>query len=421
MLTLGLMALGTAASVLLRSWSLTGWAYADWVAASATTRESLVFALPLAAAVAAWTSGRYLSTRSILCPSSASRSGREVVVAQLGLLGGAASLGWLAGNAPLLVWTAVNARAGGPDLLVMAGALTVLLAATAFGYLVGCVLPRFASITVAAASTLLGILAVDVWGPVLAPVRLATPAAGQVENATVAVFRLLLLASVVAVLVAAAGRAVRERSVVRRATTYAGVGLLLVPLAIGVVARESAPAAVQREPSPPARCTSVQGTPVCVHAAKAHLLDDLAGAVDRVLTAASAPPGALGPAVVDDALGVQPDPATTTLSLQTDQPDWVGWAAGDLAGRLAGVPACGRRGDAYGDAAGPAQDQLSTSVAFARWIATAAGYTAPQLEGAPSSEAAARLQRLPDATVLGLLRGHGAQLRQCNLPSSAIR
>ncbi|WP_392425400.1 hypothetical protein [Barrientosiimonas humi] len=418
---LAVLAGGVAAVVLLRTWSLMTWAYSDWIATSATTRESLVLALPWAAAVAAWTAGRYLSPRNIMCPPSATRSGRPVAVAQLGLLSLAAVVGWLMGCAPLLVWTARHARAGGPDLLVIAGAALVLLAALAFGYLLGCLLPRVASVTVAASVTLLGILAVDVWGPAVAPVRLATPAAGLIESGPVTVFRLLFFASVVALFAAAASHAVSERSVVRRATTYAGVALILVPLLIGGIARQSAPAAVQRESSPAARCTTVQGTPVCVHAAKAAILAPLAEVVDRVLTAADAPAGALGAGVADDALGVPRDPATTVLSLQTDQSDWDGWAAGDLAAQLAGLPACDRRGDVYGEAVGPAQDARATSVGFARWIAEAAGFAPPQLDGSPDSGMSAKLQRLQASSVLALLRRDGERLRECRLPSSAIR
>lgn len=300
---LGIVSVGVAVLVLLSSIPLAGWAYADWVAVSATTREALVYAGPWLAGWSAWTAGRYLGPRSLLCPSSAVRSGTPVVTSQLTLLSGAALTGYLLGLAPVLVSTMVRADAGSLNWLVLAGSAAVLMTFGALGYLIGCATPRAASGVIAVVIAFAAILLVDSWGPAVAPLRLSTPAAGQYENGVVAAFRAIFFAALALALAVSASRLVADRSTVRRASTFLGLLILVPPLLFGMVARSTAQPAVLKEAHPAARCTSVHSTPVCVHPAKAALLNPLADTVNRVMGSVSYQPAVPVTGVYDAALG----------------------------------------------------------------------------------------------------------------------
>ncbi len=419
---LGVISGGVAILILLSSIPLTGWAYADWVAVSATTREALVYAGPWLAGWSAWTAGRYLGPRSLLCPPSAARSGLPVVASQLILLSVAALTGFLLGLAPVLVSTTVRAEAGSLDWLVVAGSAAVLLSFGALGYLIGCATPRAASVVIAVFVTFAAILLVDSWGPAVAPLRLSTPAAGQYENGVVAVFRAVFFAALAVVLTISASRLVADRSSVRQASSFLGLLILVPPLLLGMVARSTAQGSVLKEAQPAQSCTSVHNIPVCVHAAKAALLPSLAETVDRVMGSVNYQPAVPVTGVFDAALGRAGRTDAVVLDLQTGGgQDWTAWAAGDLAGYLAGYPACAHRGEFSGDQVSPALDQTAVSIAFSSWIASSAHFAPPQLNADPSSaEIIARLQQLPTGQAQALYHRFAPQLAACQLPSSAL-
>lgn len=407
------------------SYSLMQWAYADWVAVSGTSREALVYAAPFSAGLAAWVAGRYLRPRSVMCPPSSARSGMPVVVAQLRLLCAAALIGWCAGLVPLLVFTASRATYGGPDVLVILGSAAVLVSFVTSGYLIGCVAPRAVSIIASVTLAFTAILLVDTWGLAVAPLRLATPAAGQYETGALAAFRVLFFLVLSIFVVASAARIVLDRSTSRDASAFAGLLLLVPPLILGGVAKATAPVSVAREAGTVPRCAMTHHIRVCVHPAKSVLLEPLTQTVDQVLRSVDYAPALPVTAVIDGSLrsstSVSGRAGITFLDLQTDPGyDWRSWAAGDLALYLSGGVSC-RRGDIYGDQVGPALDKSDVSEAFARWIARSAGYDTPQIGSRDSSGVTEKLTSLPPEKIRALYHQYSSQIAACELPSSAIK
>lgn len=418
---LAVVGVGVAACVLVSALPLTRWAYADWVAVSATTREALVYAGPWLSAWCAWVAGRYLGPRSLLCPPSAVRSGRGIVGPQLCCLVAAAAAGYLVGLAPMFGWTTRHATYGSLDLLVFAGSVAVLLLFAALGYVVGCGAPRMLSVVVAVVLAYAVILAADTCGSVVAPLRLTLPVAGQHESGVVALFRVALFVALGAALVVVAQQWVVDRAVVRSPASIMVVGILVVPLAVGGVVRAADPAAVSDASVPPATCTRTPEVEVCVHTAKASLLQPLAATVDRLLGTVGDRPALPISVVRDAALGRDQSAGVVVLDLQTDDSDWRQWAAGDIAGYLAGLQICQRRGDLSGDAVDPALDHQSVADGFARWMASTVGFDPPQLgrDGAGASVADA-LRAMPTGQAASLYGRLSPQLATCTAVSSDL-
>ncbi|GEM_PF-1020852 len=418
---LAAVSLGLSVLAMINSLPLARWAYADWVAVSAATRESLLYGGPWFAAWGAWVAGRYLGPRSLLCPPSAARSGPRVVRAQLTLLGVAAACGHLLGLLPVLTWTAIQARTGALNPLVLLGSIAVLLAFGALGYLIGCGLPRTASVLGAVVASFGVILMVDTWGPALAPLRLSTPAAGFYETAVVAGFRVAFFAVCALALSAASAQLVAERSVVFNTWALGGLLTLTAPLALGFVAKSTAPLAVQREANPVPVCSSAGPIDVCVHPAKVDLLAALDGMVDNVMATVDHRPAVPVAGLYDSSLDREQLPNNfVLLNIEASDQQWLDWAAGDLASQLAGQPACLHRGDAFGDDVAPLLDHMAVSEAFASWIARNAGFMAPQFDVRGSSPQTLRLEQLPTDQVQSLYHLSAAEIASCRLPSSAI-
>jgi|JI8StandDraft_1071087.scaffolds.fasta_scaffold01613_2 hypothetical protein len=413
--------LGTAVLVALSAWPLTTWAYGDWVALSATTRESLVYAGPWAAGWCAWTAGRYLGPRSLLCSPAASSSGTPVVRAHLAWLCGAAVTGHVLGLLPVIVSTAGRATAGGLDWLVALGSTGVLLTFCALGYLTGCVIPRVASVIAAVVITFVLILFVDTWGLALAPLWLSTPAAGQQEAPVVAAFRAVFYLGFAVILAITAGRWVADRATVRGPATYATLTLLMLPVLVGATARNAAPPALRAESNPSAVCTEVQGVSVCLHRAKAALLSPLADDVNAILSTVDGKPAVPLTHIVDASLRPAPEPGLVSLELQTEQSDWQDWAAGDVAGYLTGRPACSPQGDLTGGDVDTGQGRTAVSLAFATWIARTAGFNPPQLAAdqgvAPTPN---NLDARSEREVAALYHEHSTELATCTLTPDAL-
>lgn len=419
---LTVMALGVCAALVVGTFPLTSWAYGDWTAVSASSREALVYAGPWAASWCAWVSGRYLGPRSMLCLPSSVRSGQPIVRAHARVLAGAVVTGYVAGLVPVLWVTGQRASSGSLDWTVVAGSVAVLLAFCAGGYLIGCALPRAASVIVAATASFTVILMVDTWGPVVAPLRLTTTSAGTYETGVVSSFRIVLFSALALALVTAAAKVVGDRTTVRTASNYTGLTIVLVPLMLAAAARATSPDAVLREDLPPASCTRVDSLPVCVHSAKAALLPALATAVDRVLAVVDRKPAVPLTGVFDAALGPQAPADSLILDLQTQDQNWESWAAADLAGYISGQQACNQRGNTSGDSAETATDQFAVSDGITAWLSKTAGYTAPQLNRSPVSDSvAATLEQQSPGEVRRLYQRFAPQIATCELSSSVLR
>ena len=419
-LVLTAMAAGVLALTVLGTFSVTSWAYADWTAVSAVTRESQVYTGPWVAAWCAWIAGRYLGPRSMLCLPSAARSGARIVTAHAGVITAGALAGFAAGLAPVLWSTGQRATYGSLDWLVLAGSVAVLLMFCSVGYLIGCALPRAASVIVAATAAFAIILFAETWGPAVAPLRLSTPSVGLYETGTVAAFRVVFFTALALALVVASARIVADRTTTRSVGNYVGLAVLVVPLLLGGVARAAGPDAVVREARPPASCTRAGSVPVCVHTAKATLLPALATAVDKVLTSVDDKPAVPLTGVSDAALGRTTAPDVLVMDLQTDDGNWAGWAAADVAGYISGQQACNQRGDASGDAAEAAIDQADVSFGITAWLTQAAGYTAPLNRSETADQVADTFTRLPTIQARQLYERFAPQIAACQLSSSAL-
>lgn len=419
---LTVMAGGVLALTVLGTFSVTSRAYADWTAVSALTRESQVYTGPWVAAWCAWIAGRYLGPRSMLCLPSAARSGTRIVTAHAVVITAGVLAGFAAGLAPVLWSTGHRATYGSLDWLVLGGSVAVLLTFCSVGYLIGCALPRAASVIAAATAAFAIILLAETWGPVVTPLRLGYPTSvGLYETGTVAAFRIVFFTVLACALVVAAARIVADRTITRSVGNYVGLAVLVVPLLLGGVARAAGPDAVVREARPPASCTRAGSVPTCVHPAKAVLLPALATAVDRVLASVDDKPAVPLTGVSDEALGRTPGPDVLVLDLQTDDENWTGWAAADVAGYISGQQACNQRGDISGEVAEAAIDQHDVSDGITAWLTQAAGYTAPQSSRSETADHVAdTFTRLPPIQARQLYQRFAPQIAACQLSSSAL-
>lgn len=410
---------GVIGCVLLHTASYFNWPYGDWAAVSAETHQGLTLAGPWLAGCCAWTAALFTVDRGILCSGSATRSGFQLVRAQLQVLCGWAVVGYLVGLAPLLTVTTLKADAGALNLLVFADSIAALLAFGCFGYLVGCILPISLASVVAVIVSFAVVLWSDPLGPV-APVWTFGVVAGQYENPVVAVFRLVFFILVVVCCVAASAWWVRERTLPLTAVPVAGLLLLVFPLALGAVAVHRSPPLVLHEANPPSTCSHTGEVKVCVHAAKAALLAPLTDSVNDIRAA-------LGPAnlptarVLDAVLWVDPSPpATVVLQLQAQQPEgWRNAAVQDMAWQLSGAAACSAN---YGAITSADQlDAAAMSDGVSIWLASEAGATGSGLTTEPSAVMVAqRLEQLPVQEVRSLLVRWHSQLMTCTAHSTLL-
>lgn len=414
-----LLVAGVAGSALLQTADYWNWPYGDWVAASAETRQSLILAGPWLAGCCAWTAARFTTNRGILCPASAPRSGFPLVKAQLRVLIGWAVIGYLAGLAPVLIFTALKAEAGSLNWLVLAGSLAALSAFACFGFLLGCILP----LTLAALSAVLFSYATMLWPEPLEPVAPIFDygvGAGYEENVGVAVFRLFFFLLVAACCIAASSWWLRQRTSPMTLASLSGVLLLGLPVILGAAAVQQSPVLIRHEANPPAQCQFTDGVEVCIHAAKAVLLDDVVDSVDRIHTAWGAEEFPIAK-VLDSTLWIQPSPpGITVLDLQTENRSKLrDFAVQQLAWELSGSGNCASNYETVTD---PDQlDAAAMSGAASMWLATQAGVSNPDLFGNPDVLAIAqRLEQMPPAEVRELLQRLRPKLTQCTAHSTDI-
>lgn len=414
-----LLVAGVAGSALLHTAGYWNWPYGDWVAASAETRQALTLAGPWLAGCCAWTAARFTTSRGILCPGSAPRSGFPLVKAQLRVLVGWAVVGYLAGLAPVMISTVLKAEVGSLNWLVLAGSLAALSAFACLGYLLGCIL----QLSLAAFLAVIVSFAVMLWpeplGPV-APIWEFGVVAGLEENPGVAVFRLLFFLVVSACCIAASTWWLRERTSPMTLVPLSGVLLLGVPLILGAVAADRSPDVVRHEVDPASRCQLADGVEVSVHAAKSVLLADLVDSVEAIRSAWG-PEGFPTARVLDSVLWIAPSPpGVVVLDLQTQDPGgWRDAAVQDLAWELSGAGACAVNYESITD---PEQlDASAMSGAVGMWLATQAGALGPGLSGDPEVLAIAqRLEQLPPVEVQGLLARLQPELARCTARSTEL-
>ncbi|MGI8577530.1 MAG: hypothetical protein ACR2KG_06330 [Nocardioidaceae bacterium] len=388
------------------------WAYADWTAASAETRESLPFAGPWAAGVAAWVAARFASRRSIICPLLAPRRGLPLVRAHLSILAGWGLVGYFGGLAPVLTTTALGATWGHPDWLVLLASSAALVGFMGLGYLTGCLLPLAAAVPTAAAISFFAVINTGDMGTVTGPFYPFGVEAGLREPGVVMVFRVLFFVAAVVLTGAASAWWMRESTASYTTPALLGVVLVVLPLPlIGFLANRQSPPLVEHDYSQ-ATCERVDGVDVCVHPARAVMLGPLTRAVEKVSRA-------IGPArpytrVLDATLWPQPRPDEIVLQLQAqDRNGWTTSAVQDMVDQIANVSVCAAQAQTN-PSRSPLAEQAAVSGAVGIWLDHEVGVAGDNIGGWPESVTlAARLEAKPANEVRAALVKALPSIRAC--------
>lgn len=420
----GVVVAAVAASTSLHVWPLFTWPTAEWVRVCAAFHESLVLAGPVLAGCAAWVAGMFTSRSSLMCPASAPRSGPPLVIRQLGVLCGAAMVGYALPLTPLVASTALRATADGPHVLVMASGVAGLLIFAPAGYLIGTALPRWAGILTAVVVSFAFVLSTGLIGReavAITPVWLTgLPAPGLEVNPILSTFRVFFFLVLAASCVIAAARWVSGRSPATLHTSLVGVSVLILPavLALPALARPVEP--LKTVEDPPQVCTSADGVDVCVHQARAHVLEPLTNAVADTMRTAGLSGSPLVNEVHDAALWS--DDGTRgriILHLQLhDRQRWLDRAALDVAGEVSGARHCHRLRRDTVDMTGAMPDEYVVSEAVARWVWAEAGYAGFTVQGGTPvtvHETLNHLTHLDGDRVRDWIAAHHSDLFNCDL------
>ena len=406
--TLLALFLGTAALVFAHAHPLTGWAYADWAAASAEARQSLALAGVWAAGCAAWAASLHATPASATCPVSAVRNGAPLVRSQGSLLIGAAALGQVLGLAPLYLWCAIHTTYEA-DLrpFVIASGFAALIAFVGFGYLCGVLLPRLLATPAATVLTFGAIAFTDPGGSPLAPVWPFDVAAGLAEPRSVAILRVAFFLTTATLSLLASARWLKDRRTTP--STLAPAVAMLLPLVVVVLLTgANAPTLVHRDSEAQPRCTVVGVSQVCLHPARADLLPDVADLVRGMTDVVG--PEAPAPARIYDATSPLPG-ASKGLALQLQYEDrerWPAFVALDLASFLIGTADC--EPDSTGSGSSPG-DVSSAAVV---WLASQVDSDAAAIAiTGPAGGLTSRLLQADPNSVASLLRRSLRDLRAC--------
>lgn len=316
-----------------------------WVTVSASVREGLFVAGPVAGLTALVVASRFNTPRSIILPVSATRAGSSSVRRHLTVLTASAAVAYTLGQLPGFATALEESTYGGPDLLVIASAYPVLAAYVAIGYLIGTLLPGWkggvAGLTLMGLMSVLGGITGSRWWAVAPVWTYGLTRAGFHDSRPLTLFRLLFF-TLLALAVARVGAGVVTH---RRAPTRRLAGLTLRYLSpvllIALIAGLRAPAIQYREPDPVRVCGQVSETTVCVHAAHRDLLPSLLAVAEDALDVAGTDLSRDLGEILDQSLLPTSDAnrASIVLLLSSDKELREG-AAIRLSGWLARVDAC---------------------------------------------------------------------------------
>jgi hypothetical protein len=412
---LALTTCGTAVLVAAHGSSIIGWAYGDWTAASAETRQGVTFAGPWAAGCAAWAAATYTSSRSVVCPLLAKRRGFPLALSQLSLLWFSGIAGHVSGMAPLVILTLVRAKAGHANLLVVVGSLCVLMALMAGGYLIGSCLPRVLATPAAAVVSFLFVVMSGANGTPTAPVWPFGVIAGLEENPVVAAFRVGFFGAAAALMAAGAGWWLRERTLAVTVPALAGLLALLAPLpAMALLANRGGPDLVREEAHVQGTCQQAARFEVCVHPARVQMLPALSSGAEALSKA-------LGPApvpysrVIDAMLWPAPAPDDIVLQLQdSDREGWLAAAVQDMSSELSGARSCGSAATSTSPGVHSRSPGQVVAEALGIWLARQAGTDEAQVSPAQDSAMlAAHLDEVSTPRVQRAISSSLARIRAC--------
>lgn len=263
------------------------WPYLHWSSTSTQWHQQFTWAAPAAASAAALWAVRMNRVDRLWVQPQAHRMGAAVVVRQLGMLCawlvGAYSLGMM----PLTITTVGSP--GSPDLLAMASGPLAMAAAVAIGYAIGTMAGSLVAVPVVAIVVFL-IEWITAYGAedvvAIAPKFSLDPMPGQVEPTPLAVFRLVLFATVAGVCGALVATVLRWRAQGRSnpLLSAGAVGMCAAPvLALGAIGLADRPVMYEVRDSGPPVCETVHGIDYCVHPDNQRRLDGMIQAFDEVI------------------------------------------------------------------------------------------------------------------------------------------
>lgn len=366
---------GTAALTALHSWQISGWAYGDLAAATAEFRQALLVAGIFVAGVAALVGGGISRPTLAFASAGSMRRGWPLVRAHVSFLFLTAALGMTAGLTPTLVAVLSSSSYGSLGWATIISGYAGLLFYLSAGYLVGCLLPQY----VAVPMTVLGAyLLLIVMPPILSPVFTFDVISGQQVPPGATLVRILFFSVASALFVGAACAWLRRRSPSESRSAVAAVAVLVLPLLIVVwSARSYDTPLVEFDDAAPV-CEEAQGLSVCVHPARATLLQPWFAEMTRVWEAFGTT-NISPPSVVDATLGVSSDGVIPIQLQGHDRDRWLESAVVDVVSRLTGVDACIESGV-------PDQRALDTSGAAGAWVLEQVGADPNLLFQSPQSQ-----------------------------------
>lgn len=315
------------------------------------------------------------------------------------------------GLGPVLVSTALNAHAGGLDLVTFASSIAELWAFAAFGYLAGVLLPRVLAAFAASAAAFFGVVYSGLSPHPTALVFSFGVVAGLHANPLVTLFRVVFFLSAVLLLTSAAAQWLRRGTPRATIGLIAVMALMLLPLpVVSVAADNSAPQLVRKDGARPV-CDSAGSVQVCVHPARESMLPALTNVVNRLMLS-------LGAArrnfvmVVDATLWPKSRPGVVILQIQgDDRSAWISEATQDLARKLSGAETC-QIGITQAKGQNPSPATVAMSVGI--WLARQAGTDGSQVGNDPQAiHLADRLSDLPARVVQRELGRHLVAIRTC--------
>ncbi|GAB3086365.1 hypothetical protein [Nocardioides zeae] len=376
---------GSAALSFVHSRPLADWAYGDLAAVSAEFRQSMLTVGILVAAVAAFAPSTFAGPREVHAPLGSPRRGAQLAVATIGFVAATSTVGLTLGLLPAVWSTISSATWGSLDAAAIASGYAALLAYAALGVLLGCVLPTYAAVPVAAAAAYVLLFSTGAFAPVFQ----FDIVSGLVVPTNLSLGRTAFFLGAAVSLGIATSAWLRMRTVSDLRAPAAAVVVAVLPVAlVFLLGRSYGGALVEGDTAAPV-CADTVGPEVCVHPARDVMLAPLAGAVDALATGVG--PQILPPGVVYDASVTVPEgEADYVLHLQAQETDWLQTAIGDLATDASGLGTCIGLGDYESQG-------FATSSAAAAWMMEEAGFDAQQLLQVPdASEEYDALRRTPD-------------------------
>jgi len=319
--------------VLVMTWPMLGWPYPLWVQTSAQFHQQFTWAGLIAATSACWYASVLHAKDRIWMRPHAPRLGAPAAGRHLATL-----VCWFVGAYLVVLLPLVMSTVdgiGAPDPLVMLSGVLAMIAATAFGYALGTVVPSAVMVPVVAVGFYALLVAGSAGGlATVAPVLSLEPELGQRESLPLLVFRIALF---VVLAVAAGGLAAKAMARTQPWRSLVDVAIYLaLPAALVVASLIRQPVVFVADAHPAMSCTEQRAIRYCVHSENRPRLTELVRTVDPVIARFGTKPANIDQ-VWDQSLTFQSEHAPG-VELAWLEPD--GAIESEVATTAAGVYAC---------------------------------------------------------------------------------